>query len=213
VLTALYDAYFLRAPDRAGFDYWIAQSGSDSNALPHLSEQFLAHPYAQATLGYGAMTDRAFVAAIYRNVLSGTGSTTPGDDEITYWTNWLAQSGHSRAGMVLKFISDALTFDANTLADPAAKEAAQHRQDTLWNKIQVARTFIDTLGSRTNIADPSALTADPAFQASQRILQGITYDSATRDCTKAFIAGIARNADPIGAINTASNQALFCRVG
>jgi len=171
------------------------------------------HPYAQTTLGYSAMTDRAFVSAIYQNVLSGTGSSTPGDDEIAYWANWLTQPDHSRAGMVLKFISDALTFDANILADPVAKEAAQHRQDTLWNKILVARTFVDTLGSRTNIADPSALTADPAFQASQRILRGITYDTATRDCAKTFIAGIASNADPIGALNTASNQALFCRPG
>jgi len=145
-------------------------------------------------------------------VLSGTGSSIPGDNEIDYWVGWLTQPDHGRVGMVLKFIGDALAFDTRILADdPAAQEAAKHRQDTLWNKVQVARTFIDTLGGRTNIADPNhALTSDPAFQASQRILQGISYDTATRDCAKNFIATLASNADPMGAINRANDHALFC---
>jgi len=213
ILTALYDAYFLRAPDLSGFDYWNNQS--NSNALSDLSSGFFGHPYAQATLGYSSMTDRAFATAIYQNVLRGTGTDTPGASEIDYWANWLAQPGHSRPGMVLQFISDALSLDTSALTDPAVRDAAKHRQDTLWNKVEVAQTFMSVLGSQTNVsaaaaADPNLLAADPAFRAGQRILEGITYDIATRDCAKDFITTVASNPNPISAINTASHGALFC---
>jgi len=218
ILTALYDAYFLRAPDQDGFNYWNHQSNGDPNALTDLSNGFFAHPYAQVTLGYGGMTDRDFATAIYQNVLRGTGTDTPASDEIDYWANWLAQAGHSRPGMVLQFISDALAFDTSTLTDPAAREAAQHRQASLWNKVDVAQTFISVLGNQTNVsaaaaADPNLLAADPAFRAGQRIRQGITYDTATRDCAKGFIATLASDPDPIGVINMASDSALFCSGG
>jgi len=209
ILAALYDAYFLRAPDQSGFNYWNEQINGDLNALTKVSNGFFAHPYAQVTLGYGSMTDREFATAIYQNVLRGTGGDTPGSSEIDYWADWLAQSDHSRPAMVLQFISDALTFDASTLTDSAAREAAEHRQDTLWNKVKVAQSFISVLGNNTNISVPNDLTSDPAFAASQKILEGVTYDIATRDSAESFIAKTASNIDPMNAINTASNEEIF----
>ena len=120
LVIALYDAYFLRAPDQSGYDYWNGLVPA-SAAFAEASSAFFNHPYAQITLGYGRLSDSEFATAIYTNVLRGTGSDTPGEDEIGYWVNWLAQPDHTRPGMVLQFATDALTYPVDTLTDPVAR--------------------------------------------------------------------------------------------
>jgi len=214
LVIALYDAYFLRAPDQSGYDYWNSLVPV-SAAFADASSAFFNHPYAQITLGYGNLSDREFATAIYTNVLRGTGSDTPGETEIGYWADWLTQPDHTRPGMVLQFVTDALTYPVDTLSDPAARLQAQHRQDTLKNKIRVAQSFMDRLGARTNVSaaagsDPAVLATDPAFLAGQKILSGVTYDPATVDSATNFIANTAASsADPMNAINAATGHEIF----
>ena len=216
ILLGLYDAYFLRAPDLKGYTGWQADIAAGTKTVSQMSVSFYQQQYAQTTLGYGAMDDTAFVTAIYKNVLAGTGSDVPTPAEIAYWTAFLAAhpGGAGRGDFVYTFITAALTYDTSTITDPAAKLAAEHRQDTLWNKINVDKNWLTTLGASTDVsaaaeADQSLLPFDPAFQASQKILSGITYNDGTMNSAESFIASIKTNPDPMGAINSATNEQIF----
>ena len=216
ILFGLYDAYFLRAPDLKGYTFWQQGIADGTATVSQMSQSFYMQQYAQNSppngLGYAAMSDDAFVKAIYANVLSGSGSDAPAQAEVNYWVNFLKTN--TRGDFVSTFITAGLTYDTATITDPAAQLAAQHRQDALWNKIAVGKDWLTTLGADTNVsaaaeADQSLLPFDPAFQAGQKIYSGITYNDSTMTNAEAFIAGVKTNPDPMGAINSATNEQIF----
>jgi len=208
ILLSLYNAYFLRAPDDQGCRNWQAQLMSGTMTLAQISEAFYAHPYAQTTLGYASMPDAAFVQAIYANVLAGTEQDAPSSEEVKYWEAWLAQPDHTRAGMVLQFVTDALTYPVDTIADLTARTQAQHRQDTLENKVITAQNWLTLLGADTNISNFDLLASDSAFLASQKILNCITYDASTVTNARTFLIAAVTNGDPIDAVNRGSSQEI-----
>lgn len=65
--------------------------------------------------------------------------------EVDYWVNFLKTN--NGGDFVATFVTAALTFDTSTIVDPAAKAVAEHRQDTLWNKIAVGKDWLTTLGA------------------------------------------------------------------
>jgi len=209
IITGLYKAFFLRAPDTSGYDYWLSQANNigTTEALQEILQQiakgFLAHPYAQYNLHYapegaGGLSDDAFVKAIYANVLAGTGQTEPAQDDVNYWTGQLT-NGASRSSMVLQFVTDSLDYNG-------ADSQGALRKQALLNSITVADAW-RTLGNATNITDSDQLASDLAFQASQRIISGVTSDSSTATAATAFIQ--THTPDPIQAINSASDSDIF----
>ncbi len=135
--VGLYVAYFDRAPDQEGFNYWSnrAKNSSDSSKiLKELSAGFSQHPTFVST--YSSLDNRAFVEKIYQNCLGKVGD----GEGITYWTNYL-DSRNSRSDMVSDFIELSLTLDLTkenfpNLTDEELK-IAQERQDLILNKVEV----------------------------------------------------------------------------
>jgi len=88
----LYSAYFLRASDRAGLDFWI----TDGRSMTEVSEEFARS--AEFQQRYGALDDAGFVELIYRNVLRRP-SEAAGRE---FWLDSLAD-GMTRGAVMLNF--------------------------------------------------------------------------------------------------------------
>lgn len=207
-ISALYIAYFNRAPDAEGLSYWLTQASgvSAENLLRQISAGFSAHPQFQAS--YGALNNTQFVNALYQNMLGSAGDVSG----VNYWVAKL-EGGSTRADVVADFITGAMLTDLNayrantpgfTLAD---YDAALAKQNKLINKATVAVAFAEQLGAATNMGanPPADLTQSSAYQASQRILLGITDDSATANSKLTAISGLKSNANPVAAILTGAS--------
>ena len=165
VISALYTAFFNRAPDADGLMFWEQQAATESQeeTFKSLARGFAEHErFAEE---YGALNNRQFVEAIFINTLG-----SPGDIQgIEYWVDRLS-NGLSQSDMVATFIYGALTIDLNDpqwdYLSPSEKRQAQDRQDTIKNKADSGIYFAETLGNASRITDLDDLDNDPAYQAS-----------------------------------------------
>ena len=85
-IIGLYVAYYGRAPDKAGFDYWNTQASIKGNdeALLEISQGFSGHP--QFSQDYPSSdTTVQFVTKIYLNILN----RKPDTEGLNYWVNQL----------------------------------------------------------------------------------------------------------------------------
>jgi len=204
-IAGLYIAYFDRAPDKNGLEYWKdkgekAQSGGKniSEVLKELSSGFALHPVFMST--YSGLDNKAFVEAIYRNVLGKDGDS----EGVNYWTNYI-DSGKSRSDMVSDFVQASLSSDLTkenfpNLSDDELR-VAQIRQDLITNKVEVALAFVQILGDKTNVLDSKNPENAPSYIASKNILIGITEDKAIVDDTIKFLDSIKNDSNPISIIN------------
>ncbi len=183
-IVGLYIAFFNRAGDEEGLNYWENQASilGEDRAISKLAEGFASHP--KFTDLYSELNNREFVEAIYKNTLGKAGDS----EGIDYWTTRL-DSGMSRSDMVADFISISLDFnpDEPQYANLSKEEIAiaLSRQALIENKVAVSLDYIGTLKSRTDLnpqtdpSDPSSLDKDPAFKASIKILENITDNRDT----------------------------------
>lgn len=95
-VVRLYRAYLLRIPDAGGLRYWIGVRRGGRTLL-RISDSFAAS--SEFTRRYGALSNRAFVELIYRNVLGRAGDETG----IAYWTGRLDRRAVSRGAVMLSF--------------------------------------------------------------------------------------------------------------
>jgi len=212
VIAGLYAAFFNRAPDAEGLNYWEEQTtgGNDLNVFNTLAAGFSTHPKFIDL--YSGMNSRQFVEAIYVNALGYEGDS----DGIDYWVNFVET--HNRSDMVASFVHSALNIDLsdpqwNSLT-PSEKTAAQNRQDTLTNKADVGIYFTDTLGPSSNITTPNNLDNDSAYQLSILALAGINNTIDSLKNNKAIVDNILLNSSTInidnlailGTINVGSSQ-------
>ena len=173
-IASFYAAFYNRAPDKAGLTYWENKASEDS--FNEIASGFAAHPQFAAL--YNHLSHQQFVEAIYFNVLGFDGDASG----IAYWSNEIS-NGTSRPQMVYAFIFSALNdnledakWDSLT---PEEKTIAQHRQDTLLNKISAALAFVENFGDASNISDTADLENDPAYLASIVALSGINETAAS----------------------------------
>ena len=183
-IAGLYIAFFNRAPDKNGLEYWQDQAVAlgEESAVKTLASGFAAH--AKFNSLYGSMNNQEFVQAIYKNILGQAGDS----DGVAYWTD-LIENGLSKSDMVANFISLSLDFNPNDIQykilSQADINAALQRQAYITNKVTASLHFTDTLGSLTNLdpsTDPnniSSLDADPAYKASINIISNITFEKST----------------------------------
>ena len=66
----LYTAYFNRAADAAGVDYWTNEMDTNSWTLDQVAESFADQ--TEYTTAYAGMTNAQIVDAVYTNVLNRT---------------------------------------------------------------------------------------------------------------------------------------------
>lgn len=106
VIAGLYVAFFTRAPDKEGLDYWQqrAAGGNNQDVFNEIVAGFASHPKFSEL--YNSLNNQQFVESIYRNVLGFDGDI----DGINYWTG-LINDGSSRSDMVVGLVYSALNVD------------------------------------------------------------------------------------------------------
>lgn len=88
-VARLYSAYFLRAPDTSGLEYW-SQRSRNGTRLFAISSNFAASSEFQRR--YGSLSNADFVRLVYRNVLG----RSPDAGGLSYWTNQLRTTTRGR---------------------------------------------------------------------------------------------------------------------
>lgn len=101
----LYRAYFLREPDRSGFDYWLGRYRA-GQSLTSIADAFSTS--AEFRGAYGTVGDRSFVELVYANVLDR-------DPDLSGFQYWVGQllGGLTRGRLMINF-SDSAEFRART---------------------------------------------------------------------------------------------------
>ena len=205
----LYIAFFNRAADKDGLDYWESQASllGEVVAIKELASGFASHP--KFTDLYSGLSNQEFVEAIYKNTLGRAGDS----EGIAYWTNKL-NSGMSKSDMVADFISISLDFDPNAPQYSSLSEediaTAMQRKALITNKVDLSLDYVNLLSNKTNLdpkTDPSnsdSLDRDPAFKASIKVVSSITDDKATVDSVKGGIELLKDRDDAISILNNLS---------
>ncbi len=215
-IAVSYVGFFDRAPDFNGLEFWtqVAENSglSDQLLMRQLADGFANHPSFTAI--YGQLNSGGFIDAIYRNV----GGVLPDAEGRSFWLNEL-NGGKSRSEFVADFIFGLLNLSEAALEEMVASgaltaeegEGALQRKRNLTHRAQIALLFVELLEEQTNLdpgTDPlnqASLEADPAYQASVKIISGVTAESVPRDAALAYLV-----ANPsIAAINNASMAEIF----
>ena len=185
-ITGLYIAFFNRAPDKSGLDYWESRASSlgEDVAIKELALGFASQTKFHNL--YDSLSNREFIESIYKNILGSSGDSAG----VNYWVNQL-ESGKSRSDIVADFVSLALDFDPNNPQYSSLSQAeidmALDRQAYLKNKIDVSLKFITIFGDKTNLDtntnpnNPDSLDKDPAYRASIKVVSTITDDRDSVD--------------------------------
>ncbi|WP_421118270.1 putative Ig domain-containing protein [Aquihabitans daechungensis] len=92
----LFQAYFLRLPDKSGLAYWTGKSRAGKK-ITEISGEFARS--SEFTRRYGTLTNRKFVEQIYLNVLGRTGDATG----INSWTAKLDAKTKTRGQVMVGF--------------------------------------------------------------------------------------------------------------
>ncbi len=212
-LVRLYIAYFNRAPETAGLNYWtdvlihdLNQGLSQSAAYTDIANQFYsaAIQYSSIT-GYSEfMTSAEFVTKIYANVLSRPTGVSAG--EINYWVTALSgtnpnEVGVTRGTLIQTMVNEAMSF----AGDPTYGFVAQ----TLINKVAVAEFFAQPQYSGT-------LTGNDAVLAGARALANVTSSAASVTAAEAaIVAGTIQNPTPVPgnfAVSLTENTSITAHV-
>ena len=202
-IVGLYVAYFNRASDWEGLQYWSNRGDDEESRLQELSAGFAEHEVFITT--YSKLDNHTFVEAIYRNVLGNMGDK----EGINYWTEYL-NSGRSRSDMVSDFVEISLSGELTaenfpTLTTPELS-IAQERQDLITNKVTVALYFTTVFKEKSNIEDIYNPKSDPAYKASIKIIENITKDFRTVSEAKRYIDTLITKDNPISIINGTQNK-------
>ncbi|MEM7274664.1 MAG: DUF4214 domain-containing protein, partial [Actinomycetota bacterium] len=113
-VARLYLAYFLRHPEEEGYEYWaeVRQAGV---GLRDISAEFVTS--SEFRTRYGSLTNREFVAVVYRNVLGREADA----EGLAHWTSILDR-GVSRGEVMIGF-SESGEFIDRTRGDLSTIEA------------------------------------------------------------------------------------------
>ncbi|WP_426573904.1 DUF4214 domain-containing protein [Aquihabitans sp. McL0605] len=94
-ISRLYFAYFLRSPDRSGYDYWLGQL-TGGKSLERISKEFALSSEFVRT--YGPLSNSDFVNLVYGNLFG----RAPDAGGKTFWVNKL-DGGFPRGTMMTQF--------------------------------------------------------------------------------------------------------------
>ncbi len=100
-LTEMYLAYFNRAPDSLGLDYWASRL-SEGMSLPQIAASFSVQ--SETVTQYPAnLSTQSFVTDVYQNVLG----RTPDTAGFNYWIGQLQNGAVSQSTFILAIINGA----------------------------------------------------------------------------------------------------------
>lgn len=177
LVTATYDAYFGRAPDAGGFNFWVGQfnagQGSVATVLANVASSFgtsseakALYPFLANPQGATPAQISAFIDSVYDNLFNRFSDA----GGLAYWTSQVQQTLAS-GGFVGSVLVDIMAGAQNT--------AAGQDISTLMNRIAVGLEYVhdqqqygSPWSAANDAADATALvqnvTSDP-----QSLLVGI----------------------------------------
>jgi len=173
-IATLYTAAFNRAPDAAGFDFWL-QAYQQGASVSRLATTFLGTPEGQATYPVG-LSSEGFVAAFYSSVFGRSAD----DSGLRFWTSALdslggAGNASAKAALMVNIISVAstpVTAKPDGLSDAAYAQTVADRARFI-NKTEFGVYFAAELRSNDlSLAKQmlALVTADPASVSVARSL-------------------------------------------
>lgn len=125
-VVRLYSAYFLRAPDASGIDFWIREYSENNRTLAEMSEFFSD---STEFLGlYGSLNNRQFVDLIYQNILGRQGEASG----VDFWTGRLDQGLENRGEVMLKFSEGPEYVSLTGTYPPLAGHYQWYPEGTTW---------------------------------------------------------------------------------
>ena len=205
-LVELYIAYFNRAPETNGLNYWTGQlidklnAGTSQNAaFSQIADSFYAAAiqYSDVTGYTQFMTSAEFVQKIYANVLGRTATNLPPTTaEVNYWV--AAMEGPNafatRGTLIQTMVASAKSYAGDATYGWVA--------NLLANKVAVANYFALPENS-------GGLSGTAAVEAGVKALAAVTSSAASVIAAKAVIdAPVALDSAASGAEDTAiSGQA------
>ncbi len=128
--TRLYQAYFLRVPDREGITYWVTQRQSGWS-LFRVSDYFATSKEFRTL--YGTLNNRQFVEQVYRNILGREGEASG----VAYWTSELDRGRRSRGSVMIGF-SEAAEYRGRQSANVDASVLAIYLENRTPSSAQRA---------------------------------------------------------------------------
>ncbi len=194
-IIGLYVAYYNRAPDQGGFNYWVneARLNGNSAALLSISEGFKNNE--KFIEDYPASLSNAqFVTKIYHNILN----RAPDADGLNYWVSQL-DNGLEKHEFIVTYVNNVLGY-TGTVPEGISS------QQMFSNKIAVGQYFIDVLGEASN-GNPGTL----AYTRSVDALACVTKEASSVNSAKKLIEKYLTTNEPIenscGNINEDANHA------
>lgn len=159
-IMELYTAYFNRAADKDGVDYWYNEVTTNGWTLDQVAQSFADQ--AEYTTIYAGMTNAQIVAAVYTNVLNRTADTAG----AAYWEAELEGGMHVKN--LIQAVVNAAKEDVDGLGDDAV----------IANKTAVSQYYYDNNRNDTDVS-LATITSDAATVASAKSTLDTTIASET----------------------------------
>ena len=143
-VTKLYVAFFGRAPDQAGLNYWVTNSGL---SLEGITQSFFDQQETKDK--YGNVENAAFITAIYQNVLN----RAPDETGLNYWVNELTSGNIKKDQMILAILNGAQNEDKTLLENKTSVGIyfAANNQDNAPDAFSVIKETGYTTESVTSV--------------------------------------------------------------
>lgn len=183
-LTDLYLAFFNRAPDVSGLEYWQQQSFNGSRDFDRISRDFAWSPEAQAWFPSGS-DDRLFVQSIYQNCFD----RDPDPGGWDYWTAQLKSLGTTDLNARGSFVGRLILGAYAETSGPEDRGLLSNKHDVALyyvNRLAVDAapgfdTAINALLERVTLSDSTTVKAmrviDHVFEHSGVSLTGVMSDA------------------------------------
>ncbi len=194
-IIGLYVAYYNRAPDSAGFNFWKEQARKNGNttALKSISEGFAKN--SQFTKDYpSTLSNKEFITKIYQNILN----RAPDDEGLNFWETRLT-NGLSRSDFIIEYVNDVLNYTG---------DSEEGKKSTLMfkNKLDVSRFFMDTLKDASN-----GSSGTTAYTRSIEVLSAITDNLETISLAKSQITKYCKEATTQCSISSSESFNLILK--
>ncbi|MBP8813139.1 MAG: DUF4214 domain-containing protein [Laribacter sp.] len=145
----LYIAYFGRAADKAGLDYWLAEGQKEGVTLEVIAKSF--SDQVEATGQYRLLNDPALVASaaeredfltdVYQNLFG----RAPDAAGLAYWSDVLAKGGKDAVGrIIIDIVGGAVGDDHQLIAN---KSTVSDMYAKLQNDLKIQMTDADMDGN------------------------------------------------------------------
>ncbi|MGE4420304.1 MAG: beta strand repeat-containing protein [Sulfurimonas sp.] len=164
----LYTAYFNRAADKDGVDYWLNEMDTNGWTIDQVAQSFAQQ--TEYTAIYAGLTNAQIVAQVYTNVLGRTADTAG----AAYWEAEL-DGGIVPVSQFIQAVVNAAKEDVDNLGD----------DDIVANKTAVSQYYYDNNRNDTNVS-LTAVTADTAtVDTAKAALDAVINAGETFTLTKA----------------------------